>query len=229
MTDSTPALGRLLPADRFHAGVRVATLVAWVLSTVIAFGLLSVVATALFGLLSGLGVLLVVLGAVLVAQPLAWLAEKTLLQRWPSGRAAQLEPGALVWREPNRSVRLDLGQKVNYWRWRFPVKRQRSGRVPGNFHCCAVRLVQGDEVVTLYAFLPPAVAERLAGRYPFYELRRPNDPGKTPLGGRDSMFLAAEHARWDSGAELDPADFEALAEHLAAYLPEFNRAAQSGV
>jgi len=229
MTETSPALGRLLPADRFHTGVRLATLGLWVLSIVVAYLVLLVVATQIFGPLPGPGVLLVILAAVVIAQPLAWLGEKQLLARWPSGRAVQLEPGGLVWRDRGPTARLDLGQKVNFWRWRFSVKRRRSGRVPGNYHCFALRLVQGDTLLTLYSFLPPATAEALAARYPFYELRRPNDPGKTPLGGRDSMFLAAERTRWEEGAELEPADFEALLAHLSASLADFERAAQSGV
>lgn len=229
MTESAPVLGRLLPADRFHTGVRVATLGLWLLSIVVAFGVLALIATLIFGPLSGLGVLLVGVAAVAVAQPLAWLAERQLLARWPSGRAAELQPGTLIWRDRGPTCRLDLGQKVNFWRWRFAVKRQRSGRVPSTYHCFAIRLVQEDSLVTLYAFLPPTLADSLSGRYPFYELRRPNDPAKTALGGRDSIFLAAEHTRWDQGAELETGDFEALIAHLAAHVPDFDRSAQSGV
>jgi hypothetical protein len=229
VTESPAALGRLLPADRFHAGVRLATLALWLVAIVVAYLVLGFVAAQIFGPLSGLGTLLLVVAAVVVAQPLAWLGERQLLARWPSGRAVQLEPGALVWRDHGPTSRLDLGQKVNYWRWRFPIKRQRSGRVPSNHHCFAIRLVQGDSVVTLYAFLSPVTADALAARYPFYELRRPNEPSKAALGGRDSIYMAAEHARWDAGAELEPGDFEALVAHLAAHLPEFDRSAQSGV
>jgi len=229
MTDSSPAVGRVLPADRFHSGVRLATLGLWVLSIVVVYFVLMFIATRIFGSLSGPGFLGVILVAVVVAQPLAWLGEKQLQVRWPSGRAAELEPGALIWRDRGPTARLDLGQKVNFWRWRFAIKRRQSGRVPANYHCFAVRLVQGDSVVTLYSFLSPARAEALAAQHPFYELRRPNEPGKTALGGRDSIFLAAEHTRWEQGGELDPSDFEALMAHLAASLPDFDRSAQSGV
>jgi hypothetical protein len=229
MTDSSVSLGRLLPADRFHAGVRVATLILWLASLVLSYVVLNIFASQIFGPLSGLGVLLLLIAAVVVAQPLAWLAEKQLLARWPSGRAVELEPGVLDWRDHGQSARMDLRQKVNYWRWRFAVGRRRSGRVPANHHCFAIRLVQGDSVASLYTFLSPTAAGALAGRYPFYELRRPNDPGKTSLGGRESIYLAAEHTRWEEGAELEPGDFEALVDHLAPYVPEFARSAQSGV
>ena len=210
MTESAAAPGRLLPADRFHAGVRVATLALWLLSIVVTYVVLGLIATPIFGPLSGLGVLLLLLAAVVAAQPLAWLGEKQILAHWPSGRSAQLEPGTLFWRDRGPATRLDLGQKVNYWRWRFNVGKQRKGRVPGNHHCFAIRLVQGDTVVTLYTFLPPANADGLAARVPFYELRRPNDTHKASLGGRDAIFLAAEHSRWEEGAELEPGDFEVM-------------------
>jgi hypothetical protein len=229
VTDSSAALGRRLHADRFHTGVRVVTLVLWLVAIVAAYIVLSLLAAQIFGPITGLGVLLLLVVAIIVAQPLAWFGERQLIARWPSGRAAELEPRALVWHDHGPTSRFDLGQKVNYWRWRFAVGRRRSGRIPGNHHCFAIRLVQGDTVVTLYTFLSPAAADRVTGRYPFYELRRPNDPSKTTLGGRDAIYLAAEHTRWDEGAELEPGDFEALVAHLAAYLPEFSRSAQSGV
>src|SRR5712692_2906400 len=119
MTETSASLGRLLPADRYHAGVRLAALVVW-------------------------------LAAIVVAQPLAWLAEKQLLIHWPSGRAVELEPGQLTWRDRAQTVRLDLRQKVNYWRWHFSVRRRHGGRIPSNYHCVAMRLVQGDAVISLY-------------------------------------------------------------------------------
>ena len=229
MTDSVAAPARLLHADRYHAGVRVATLAVWLVSIVLAYVVLGLIVTPLFGPIEGLGVLLLLLAAVVAAQPLAWLAEKQILAHWHSGRSAQLEPGALIWHDRGPAIRLDLSQKVNYWRWRFNVGKQRKGRVPGNHHCFAIRLLQGDTVISLYTFLSPAAADALTARFPFYELRRPNAPAKSPLGGRDAIYMAAEHSRWEEGAELNPADFEALVGHLAAYLPDFPRSTQSGV
>jgi hypothetical protein len=229
VTDSSPTLGRLLPADRFHTGVRLAILGVWLGAIVLAYLVVGFVASQILGPLSGLSIFLVLVAAIIVAQPLAWLGERQLLARWPSGRAAQLAPGALVWRDRGPTSRLDLGQKVNYWRWRFSVRRRRGGRVPSNHQCFAIRLVQSDTVVTLYTFLPPAAADTVSARYPFYELRRPTETSKASLGGRDAIFMAAEHTRWEEGAELEPADFDSLLAHLAAHLPEFPRSAQSGV
>jgi hypothetical protein len=190
---------------------------------------LAALGTRLFGVVAGLGIFIVLALSVVLAQPVAWLGERQLLGRWPSGRALNLEPGALVWHDHGAASRIDLGQKLNWWRWRFAIGRRRGGRIPGNHHCFAIRLVQGDTVVTLYTFFAPIAAEALSTRYSYYELRRPNDPGKTALGGRDAIYMAAEHSRWEDGAELDSADFEALLDHITTSLPEFPRSAQSGV
>ncbi len=221
MTDASLSLSRELPADRFHAGVRVASMGAWFLAVVAVFVLVRLIFNAVLGPVAGLGLLLVMIVAVAAAQPLAWLAEKALVRRWPSGRAARLAPGRLTWDDKGKTRELDLRQKVNYWRWRFEVKQRRSGRVPTGHNCMAIRLVQTDTELSLYSFMPPAKAAALAADYPFYELHRSADKGKQALGGRDALFLAAEHTRWETGAELDAADFEALLAHLDAHLEGF--------
>jgi hypothetical protein len=226
---SEPAAGpgpvKPLPADRYHSGVRLATLGLWIVAVVVVYVVLRLVAQAVAGQVAGLGTLLLLVLAVALAQPLAWLAERQLVARWPSGRAVVLEPGQVIWRDKGQTAtfELRLGERWNYWRWRFVVRRRRGGRVPSGHHCCALRLIQAEQVASWYAFLAPGPAEALAARYPFYELRAPSDKDKPALGGRDAQFLSAENHRWETGAELDPADFEALLEHLAAHNPEFAR------
>lgn len=233
-----PAPGeRVLHADRFHTGVRVAALATWILAIAVAYWALKWLGSLLLGgPVAGFGLLVVIALAVVMAQPLAWLAERQLLRLWPSGRLAVLAPRRLEWRdqgrhpsgEPRPSAHFDLGSLLNFWRWRFEVRRRRGGRVPSGFHCLGLRLVQGNEAMIVYTFASPRQAEALAERFAFYELRRPNEPGKLALGGRDAMYLAAEHERWEGGAELEPADFEALLEHVAAHVPGFAATAASG-
>ena len=198
-------------------------MVAWFLTIVLVYLFGRWIVTLLIGPVSGVGVFVLVVAAIFLAQPLAHWGERKLVALWPSGRAVQLESGALTWRDKSQSARLDLRGKVNYWRWRFQVRRRRGGRVPSGHHCFAIRLLQGDTAVSLYTFLPSERAEALATHYAFYELRRPNDTNKLLHGGRDAVYLAAEDARWESGAELEAADFEALLLHLAAHVPEFAR------
>jgi len=218
MTDSA---ARDLPADRYHGGVRVAALGIWLVAIVAAYVVLRWLAGLILGEMAGLGTLLLVVLAVVAAQPLAYLGERQLVKRWPSGKALRLEPGGLVWREGSSATKFKLDQPMSYWRWRFVVKRRRGGRVPGGHHLLALRLVQGEAEVSVYTFLAPAAAEALAARVSFYELRRPSDTGRPGLGGREAVYLASEEARWASGAELDPADFETLLAHLAARATAF--------
>ena len=229
MNPSSSSFGRTLPADRFHTGVRLTSMVLWFLTIVVVYFLLRLIVETLLGPVVGIGTLLLIVLAVLAAQPLAYVAERQLMQRWPSGRAMQLESGALVWRDKTASLRLDLRDTVNYWRWRFVIKRRRGGRVRSGYHLFALRLVQGDNVVSVYTFLSPAAAEALSAKCTFYELRRPSEQGKLALGGRDALYIAAEHTRWESGAELEPADFQAVLDHLRTHLSEFDHAPASGM
>jgi hypothetical protein len=243
---STSLTSRNLPADRYHIGVRLGSIGLWVVILVALYAVVAYVLRLVLGetfggiyliLLEGRHVrqrhevlgetfggiyLIPIIVALFLSQPVSRWAEGLLMQRWPSGRAVRLEDGALTLVEKSGPVRFDLSSgKANFWRWHFVVKNRRSGRVSNGDQVCALRLVQGEAVVSLYAFVNKKNVEALFARYPFFELQRATDPEKRPLGGREAVFFAAEQTRWESGAELDPADFEALLNHLAAYLPEF--------
>ena len=164
MTDTSASFGRPLPADRFHGGVRLAALGLWLLAIVVVYVVISTVIGLLLGPVSGVGIVIVLIAAVVLAQPLAWLGEKQLVAHWPSGRAVVLEPGAIIWHDRGQTARLELGPRLNYWRWRFKVQRRRGGRVPTGHYCFAIRMVQGDTVVSLYTFLSPAAATALSAR-----------------------------------------------------------------
>lgn len=229
---STPTdsiAGQVLPVDRYHTGVRLAALGLWFA----AVGGLYAAGRWLYGLLageiSGASLLILVVGAFLLAQPLARFGEQQLLKLWPSGRSLHLGSGAVTLRERSRAARIDLGQKVNYWRWRFEIRGRRGGRVPNGHFCVAVRLAQPQAAFSVYAFAPPQTAQTLAARYAFHELRGSLDGSgnKPPLGGRDAVYLAAERARWESGAEVEPADFERLLDHLSGAVPDFKSATAS--
>ena len=133
-------LPRELPADRFHGGVRGAALVMWLFAIILVFIILRLVVALFMPELGGAGVLVLVVLAVVLAQPLAFFGEKQLTQRWPSGRAMRLEPEGVVWKDRTTAIRFDLSQSFNYWRWRFVVKQRRGGRVAVGHYHLAVRL-----------------------------------------------------------------------------------------
>ncbi|MGQ0604873.1 MAG: hypothetical protein ACT4QE_24595 [Anaerolineales bacterium] len=223
---------RTLPVDRFHIGVRLAALAWWLIATIVIF----VAGAWLFSTLLGgatwvwLPWLVVTL---LLSQVWGRWGEQQLMQRWPSGRAVELQGSTLKLHEKGLPLVFDLSHKVNFWRWRFQIKERRGGRVPRGHFCCAMRLTQDDAgraaSASLYAFVPPQQAEALKARFPFYDLR-PAKEATSPtalLGGRDAAFLSAEKMRWENGAELETTDFEALLEHLNAHVPEFGAGATS--
>lgn len=222
-TSSEPGPRRLL-ADPFHAKVRFGALVVWF----VCVGLLFWLGDALWRLWldpNANGAWLpLLLGALLLSQPLARAAERQLMRLWPSGRAVSLDRDALTLHEKSGAQAFELtGRAVNYWRWYFKVINRRSGRVSNGDLVCALRLVQGEQEATLYTFIPKKQAEAFLARYTCYELKplSATTKGKITLGGHDALYRAAEKNRWESGAELTPEDFDATLTHLAAHLPNF--------
>lgn len=223
---STAGAQRQLRLDVYHAGVRLGTLVWWLGSAAALFGAGLWVGGLVLGAASNWLWLPWLLISLLLSQALGQAGERWLMQHWPSGRSLTLEGGRLVLREPAGAQTFDLGLKLNYWRWGFTVKQRRGGRVPNGHFCYALRLVQsaGPEAsACVYAFLPPGPAAALRERFPCYELRPADEPATPANGaaGRDPGFLAVEKLRWDSGAELEPADLQLLLEHLASHGPDF--------
>lgn len=240
MTASGPSANpRQLLLDRFHTGVRLASLLFWVLATGSIYLAGITLWQALFGTEQGWFWMPWIILTLLLSQPVGRWGEQQLMRLWPSGRTLGLEGARLTLAEKRGAQVFDLNRKLNYWRWHFIIRERRAGRVPNGHYCCALRLMQDDGVAasanaSLYAFLPPERARALLEQFPSYELR-PSAPARLPvlpqaapipsggghLAGRDPAFLTAEKLRWENGAELEPDDFEVLLQHLQRYLPEF--------
>ncbi|MCS6909182.1 MAG: hypothetical protein NZM11_01225 [Anaerolineales bacterium] len=238
--NSGPLAGsRQLLLDRFHTGVRLASLLWWVLATGAIYLAGITVWQALFGTEQGWFWMPWIIITLLLSQPVGHWGEQQLMRLWPSGRTLSLAGARLTLTEKSGGQTFNLDRKLNYWRWYFIIRERRAGRVPNGHYCCALRLMQDDGVaasanVSLYAFFPPERARALLERFPGYELRPvtparlPTSPQAAPvpiagghLAGRDPAFLTAERMRWESGAELEPDDFEFLLQHLQQHLPEF--------
>lgn len=214
---------RTLPLDRFHTGVRLATLGWWVTATAALYVLGLMLSSVFLGEGQGWVWLPWLIVVLLLSQFIGRWGEKQLLQRWPSGRKLELAPGQLTFTDKGQTHTLNFAHIINYWRWQFVVRNRRAGRVANGSVCCALRLMQDEADFCVYAFLPLNQYKALAERYKFYELRPSNDANPKPgtLGGRDAAFLNAEKLRWDNGAELEPADFDAFLVYLKRQHPEF--------
>jgi len=214
---------RSLPLDRFHTGVRLATLGWWLAATAALYFAGLAVFSFFLGEDQGWVWLPWLIAVLLLSQFIGRWGERQLLQRWPSGRKLDLAPGRLTLTDKGQTHTMDFARLVNYWRWQFVIRNRRGGRVANGHFCCAIRLLQDDVDFCVYAFLPPEQYKALSERYKFYELRPSNDaqPKAGVLGGRDAAFLNAERLRWDHGAELEAADFDELLAYLKRHRAEF--------
>src|SRR3990172_4694843 len=99
MTDSTlssqgpesAASGQILPVDRYHTGVRMASLALCFVMIMLFYLIGRILFSLVGGEISGGSLLVLVVGAIVLAQPVARWGEKQLVARWTSGRSVRLE------------------------------------------------------------------------------------------------------------------------------------------
>jgi hypothetical protein len=144
-----------------------------------------------------------------------YLIERTLKQRLPSRRFATLSDEALVITDtrhkPPAVTRFAWDKAMNITAWRFAVTRR--GRVPTGWYCMALHLLQDEEEMILYTFMPPQEAEAAVGYRKFVQLRpRKETESRTDLDtiAEQRHLLKLEGLRWYDGAEISPEDFTAL-------------------
>jgi hypothetical protein len=152
--------------------------------------------------------------------------ESVLKRLIPSRRSATLSDQALVVRDerhhPPHITRIAWDKMVNVKAWRFTVSRR--ARVQKGWYCMAVYLLQDDEEVVFYAFLPPHEAETILHDHQFARLRpRQEIKSSTDLNtvAEQRRLLKLEDARWNDGAEISKEDFKALLESLRQHVPSW--------
>lgn len=160
------------------------------------------------------------------------LIERGLKRVLPSRRQAVLDRQALVVtdgrRNPPEVTRIAWDSAVNVKAWRFEVRRR--GRVPRGWYCMALQLLQDEQDVILYTFMPRKKAEVLPGFAEFVRLRpRKETQSNTDLNAvaEQRRLLKLEDRRWSDGGEVTQADLEALASALAQVLPEWSAQARA--
>ncbi len=212
-----------LRVDRYHSGLRLAALGLWVAAIAAVYFSGHWLAGLLFGPPTSFTLLVLAGLALILAQPVALLAEGWLVRVWPSGRALKVEGSLVTLSERSGLKQIRLDQPAAFRRWRFEVRTRRGGHVPRGHHCLALRLSQADQTITAYAFFSPTAMRDITTRFPFYELQRAKDAAilAAPPAGRDPAYLEAENDRWIFGAELDDADFDQLLATLAPHLADF--------
>lgn len=220
-TAGTPQRARHIKIDTEHFAIRfllpVLTLVAVVIVHLVA---LRVVDTT-FNIANPLCIVLPLdAAAVFAGSPLIERLLKVLL---PSRRRATLTPDALVVtdarRSPPQQTRIDWHETLNVRAWRFEVRR-RGTRIPRGWFCMALQLLQDDDDIILYTFMPQPEAEALTGYDHFVRLRpRQETESNTDLNAvaEQRRLLKLEDARWEDGAEVDRKDFRAIVDTIPGW------------
>lgn len=233
----------VLYADQEHAGVRTAVFVLLFVCVLVSYLLLSLLVNLLNPAGAPDGAFFFTCGGgVVLGLGLAWLGEKLLKRFWHSGRMLTLTDDEL--RVTNR----DAPEMAIAWAemaglyWQFSLKGfQRGGRerrVNKDWVCLAVQLLDKEQPVIAYTYLPTQKATSLAtavapltfhtiNPQDVYESRissrfnppeRPEIPSRV-LAGKDGKYWLAERKRWAAGFELTAVDFQTLItavhQHLA--------------
>lgn len=227
LADPTAQPVLTFPVDVEHAGIRLALPVITIVAFVGLATLLGNFATQLSPE-SGLNCLAWIV-AVFVAVGLAALADRVLKRIWPSGRELTLTDQAVILRDARRAgsqiTELQWAERINVLAWRFVVRRG-SARVQKGWVMLGCQLLQDDDQITIYTFMPAKEAD--APPYAdFVPLVTRDVLEKGTLGLREAnqqrRLLRAEAERWQDGAELRRADYAQLIDALIRRIPNWSQ------
>lgn len=206
-----------MPIDSEHIGIRTLMPLLAIAGLVGGFVLGSIIAPMIDEALSGLCVSLfmAVIGLLVVTQ----LGERLIKSHWTSGREVEVDRSQLALVDKRRrdapQLTLRWHEGVGIYAWYFIVPTRRS-RVPKGWYCTAIRLVQGEQQMILYAFLSPEVAHSLT-HFTDWFVHLHNKKEREQMSVTDvrasaeqERFRRLESHRWFDGAELNAADFLAV-------------------
>ncbi len=231
-----PSKPIILHADPEHAGIRMAVIPALIfcvwLGYKIAGAIIAQMATAdqwlilscISGLALGLG--------------MAWLFEWGLKRVWKSGKTVEIKHDVIVIKQKGDvAAMLRMDAPVTNLKWYFGLKGYpragRERRIDGKWLCLACQLMQGEQRLIVYGFLPPDDGQALIQSGDFFQIdptevyeksfrtrmgaasNRPKLSTRV-LTGRAGRYWSAEQRRWGSGWELTAEDFQTLLASLPA-------------
>lgn len=152
-----------------------------------------------------------------------YLIERLLKRVMPSRRFLEVSHETIILTDgrktPPRIQRLSWDGTINVAAWRFPVRRRT--RIPKGWYCMAIRLLQDEEEIIFYTFMPPDEAEAVPSYDAFVRLRpRKETTSNTDLSGvaQQRRLLKLEDARWEGGAELERDDFNKVLRRMEQHI-----------
>jgi hypothetical protein len=214
-------LPRRITVDAEHLGIRLLLPLLLVGGGIWGYTLGSMLIHQLDSALQGacLGVPLAVVLAVVLVQ----IGEKIIKPRWHSGRYLELSDTTLVLVDQRRN-RADsafvLDEYLLVTGWYFVVPT-RKNRVPKGWLCTSWHLQQSDYEAVIYAFLDPASVASFPNIETHFTQLASSKKKDGVANLQDARELALqkrlrelERMRWNSGAEVIPADFLAISAAL---------------
>jgi hypothetical protein len=217
---------RILPIDIEHGGIRLALPVLTVAGLIVGYVATSAILTALnVDVAIGCFSFLAAIGMALAS---AAIGDTVLKRVWPSGRKLIVDQQGIVLEDRRKGrakdIRLHWDQRINPLSWRFRVSRG-SARVQKGWIMLGVKLLQDEQDLTVYTFMPAKDAEKLPAYKLFTALaaRVELESDKLPLREKSEQrrLLKAEQDRWEDGAEIRREDFPFLIETLTAHIKDW--------
>lgn len=211
---------RTLHLDADHTALRVVVGLVFLATIPIAYILINIVWTAESGI-NFIGIF----GGLIIAYGAAWALERTLRNRWKSGRVLHITPAQVAIKKNDQiESAVDATQQVNVLMWRFTVKKR--ARVPKGWYMIACALEQDDTYIAMYTFISPDEFKALpeSGQYTALISKKESkdkDGKDMRLAGEQRRLHTAEHARWMHGGELAREDFDTYIADLQAHFPRW--------
>lgn len=212
-SDSQPKFS--VPVDPEHAALRLAIIVVFFGAAILGY---VVTNTVLQG--EGFNIIALVVG---IAAGIGGMQviDSVFKSRWPSGRTLEIEGSKIRLALRGKVQReIDGDQHVNVMMWRFDIKRR--ARAPKGWFVIALALMQDDLYIPVYTFISPEEFKALPLHEQYVKLSARKDPDHERdmrVAGQQRRLLNAEAARWNEGAEVVRADFEAFVARLRSEFP----------
>jgi len=204
--------------DREHGALRLSIVLVFILGWVISFVVLNALIEN-----EGLNILAIVASFGLTAL-LTQQIEKRLKERWPSGRAVEVENEQIrLVKKDNVQEKIDASQQVNVLLWRFQITRR--SRVPKGWFMVACALEQDETYIPVYAFMSPNELDDIitSGQFVLLQSKkeRRQQGGDMRLAGEQRRLHAAESVRWMNGAEMTAEEFVSYVGYLQERFPRW--------
>jgi hypothetical protein len=201
------------PVDPEHAALRLAIVGVFVGLSIVGY----LVANAIFqGVGFNIIALIVALGAGIGGMQ---VVDGFLKRRWPSGRALEIQGDAIRLTLRGKTQReINGAEHVNVLFWRFEIRKR--ARAPKGWYVVALALLQDDDYLPAYTFVSPEDYKTMPYSAQYVRLSaRKEAETDMRLAGQQRRLLNAEAARWNEGAEMAKADFDAYVALLKAKFP----------